>query len=54
MRTVRGRLLLEVSMTSVDDRSELVPSKSSTSSSTWVVFDLDEGAIGNKCAQDGG
>ena len=45
-RIVRERLLPEISMISLDDGCELVPSKSSTSSSTCVVFDLDEDAIG--------
>lgn len=47
-RIARERLLLEISTISVDDGSEGVPSKSSTSSSTWVVFGLDEDAIGNQ------
>jgi hypothetical protein len=50
-RIARERLLSEISMISVDDGSEPVPSRSSTSSSTWVVFDLDEDAIGNECVQ---
>ena len=48
-RIVRERLLLEISITTVDDGSEGVPSKSSTSSSTCVVFGLDEDAIGREC-----
>ena len=47
-RIARGRLLSEISTISTDDGSEGVPSKSSTSSSTWVVFGLDEDAIGNE------
>ena len=50
-RIVRERLLSEISTISVDDGSEGVPSKSSTSSSMWVVFGLDEDAIGNECVR---
>ena len=53
-RIAQGRLLSEISMISIDDGSEGVPSKSSTSSSTSVVFGLDEDAIGNECVRDYG
>jgi len=53
-RIAREHLLSEVSMIGVDDGSEPVPSKSSTSSSTWAVFGLDEDAIGSGSAQDAG
>jgi hypothetical protein len=46
VRTGRERLLWEISTISVDDVPELVPSKSSTSSSTCAAFDLDEDAMG--------
>jgi len=53
-RIARERLLSEISTISVDDGSEGVPSKSSTSSSRWVVFGLDEDAIGNECVRVNG
>lgn len=53
-RIARERLLSEISMISVDDVSEPVPSKSSTSSSTWAVLDLNDDAIGSKGGRDVG
>lgn len=54
MRTARERLLSGISTISVGDGSELVPSRSSTSSSTGMVFDLDEDAIGRGYVQGAG
>ena len=53
-RIAQEGLLSGISMISADDGFEGVPSKSSTSSSTWVIFGLDEDAIGNQCVRVNG